>query len=49
MIHRRREELKHAQDIRRLFESKLDRINQLHYELSACMAAMEQEKRQLAK
>ncbi|EYB86994.1 hypothetical protein Y032_0270g871 [Ancylostoma ceylanicum] len=37
LIRKRREELKHAQDIREMYESKLRRINKMHSKLTECM------------
>ena len=36
LIHQREEELRHAQDVRELYEQKLDHANQLYRELSSC-------------
>uniref|UniRef100_UPI00358F959C mitogen-activated protein kinase kinase kinase 13-like isoform X1 n=1 Tax=Myxine glutinosa TaxID=7769 RepID=UPI00358F959C len=41
LIHRRREELRHALDIREHYERKLERANNLYMELSAVMLQLE--------
>jgi len=40
---------RHAQDVRELYERKLERANNLYMELCACMLQMEKRERELAK
>lgn len=37
LIRKRREELKHAQDIREMYENKLKRTNKMYSKLTDCM------------
>lgn len=45
LIRRRREELCHAQDIRRCYDDKRERANELYMELKILLAECEEEKR----
>ncbi|CAH1790141.1 unnamed protein product [Owenia fusiformis] len=47
LIARRREELRHAQDVREHYERKLERANNLYMELTACMLQLEKREREL--
>ncbi|XP_074651356.1 mitogen-activated protein kinase kinase kinase 13-A-like [Tubulanus polymorphus] len=47
LIKRRREELRHAQDVRDHYERKLERANNLYMELTACMLQLEHRERDL--
>ncbi|TNN73147.1 Mitogen-activated protein kinase kinase kinase 12 [Liparis tanakae] len=47
LINRRREELRHALDIREHYERKLDRANNLYMELSAVMLQLELKEKEL--
>ena len=47
LIRRRRDELKHAQDVREHYERKLERANNLYMELTACMLQLEKREREL--
>lgn len=47
LVRKRREELKHAQDIRQHYERKLERANNLYLELSTCLLQLEQQQREL--
>ena len=47
LINRRREELRHAQDVREHYERKLERANALYMELTACMLQLEKRERDL--
>lgn len=49
MIKKRKQELKHAQDIKELYEKKLERVNDLFVELNAWKLQLEEEQRTLAK
>lgn len=49
LVKKRREELRHAQDVREHYEKKLERANNLYLELSACLLQMEQRERDLIK
>ena len=49
LIKRRREELRHAQDVREHYERKLERANNLYMELTACMLQLEGRERDLMK
>ncbi|XP_014669399.1 PREDICTED: mitogen-activated protein kinase kinase kinase 12-like [Priapulus caudatus] len=49
LIRRRRQELRHAQDIREHYERKLDRANNLYMELSTVMLQLEQREREVIK
>ena len=48
LIKRRKEELKHAQDVRELYERKLERTNTLYLELSSVLLQIEQREKELA-
>ncbi|GFR04551.1 mitogen-activated protein kinase kinase kinase 13 [Trichonephila clavata] len=47
LIKRRKEELKHAQDIREHYEKKLERANNLYMELATCLLQVEQREQEL--
>ncbi|XP_078621077.1 mitogen-activated protein kinase kinase kinase 13-like isoform X2 [Branchiostoma floridae x Branchiostoma japonicum] len=47
LVSRRREELRHAMDIREHYEKKLERANNLYMELSTCMLQLENREREL--
>ncbi|KAF8790378.1 mitogen-activated protein kinase kinase kinase 13-like [Argiope bruennichi] len=47
LIKRRKEELKHAQDIREHYEKKLERANTLYMELATCLLQVEQREQEL--
>ncbi|GFY03863.1 mitogen-activated protein kinase kinase kinase 12 [Trichonephila clavipes] len=47
LIKRRKEELKHAQDIREHYEKKLERANSLYMELATCLLQVEQREQEL--
>ena len=47
LITRRRDELRHAQDVREHYERKLERANSLYMELTACMLQLEKREREL--
>ena len=49
LIKKRKAELKHAQDVRELYERKLERTNNLYLELSAVLLQLEQREQELAK
>ncbi|XP_055871514.1 mitogen-activated protein kinase kinase kinase 13-like [Biomphalaria glabrata] len=49
LIKRRKEELRHAQDVREHYESKLERANNLYMELTACMLQLEKREQELIK
>lgn len=49
LVKRRREELRHAQDVREHYEKKLDRANNLYLELSACLLQLEQREKEIMK
>ncbi|XP_071943176.1 mitogen-activated protein kinase kinase kinase 13-like [Antedon mediterranea] len=49
LIRRRRDELRHAQDIREHYEKKLQRANNLYMELSACLLQLEQRELELVR
>ena len=49
LIKRRKQELRHAQDIKELYERKLERVNDLFVELNAWKLQLEEEKRNLVK
>uniref|UniRef100_A0A1B6MNK2 Mitogen-activated protein kinase kinase kinase dlk-1 n=2 Tax=Graphocephala atropunctata TaxID=36148 RepID=A0A1B6MNK2_9HEMI len=49
LIRKRKEELKHAQDIREHYERKLERANDLYLELSAVLLKLEERERELMK
>lgn len=47
LVRRRKEELRHAQDVREHYERKLERANNLYMELTACMLQLEKREREL--
>ena len=47
LINRRRDELRHAQDVREHYERKLERANSLYMDLTACMLQLEKREREL--
>lgn len=47
LIKRRKEELRHAQDVREHYERKLDRANNLYIELTNCMLQLEKREQEL--
>lgn len=47
LIKKRKNELKHAQDIREHYERKLERANNLYMELSAVLLQLEQREKDL--
>ncbi len=47
LIQRRREELRHASEVRELYEHKLRRANNLCSELNSCMMQLEQREREI--
>ncbi|XP_043220100.1 mitogen-activated protein kinase kinase kinase 13-A-like [Amphibalanus amphitrite] len=47
LVRKRREELRHAQDIRQHYERKLERANNLYLELSTCLLQLEQQQREM--
>ncbi len=49
LIHKRKEELKHATDIRELYEQKLEKANNLYFELSTVLVQLDQRERDLIK
>lgn len=49
LVRRRKEELRHAQEIREHYEKKLERTNQLYLELSAVLLQIEQREKDLVK
>ncbi len=49
LIRRRKEELKHAQDIKELYERKLEKVNDLYMELSAWRLKLEEHDRTLTR
>lgn len=49
LVKRRKDELKHAQDVRELYEHKLRRANNLFGELSHCMMELQQREQELLK
>lgn len=49
VIRKRKEELKHAQDIREHYMRKLERTNNLYHELSAFLTSLEQREQDLRK
>merc|ERR1719219_1803563 len=48
LVKKRKNELKHAQDVRELYERKLERTNNLYLELSSVLLQIEQRERELA-
>ena len=49
LIRQRRDELKHAQDVRQLYERKLERVNNMYLELNACFLQLEQREKDITK
>ena len=49
LIRRRKEELQHAQDVKELYERKLEKVNDLYMELSAWKLQLEETERNLAR
>jgi len=49
LVKKRKDELKHAQDVRELYERKLERTNNLYLELSAVLLQIEQREQNLTK
>ena len=49
LIKRRKQELKHAQDVKQLYERKLERVNDLFVELNAWKLQLEEAERSLNK
>ena len=49
LIQKRKEELKHATDIRELYEKKLEKANNLYFELSTVLLQLDQRERELVK
>lgn len=49
LVRKRKQELKHAQDIREHYERKLERTNQLYMELSAVLLQLEQREKDVSK
>lgn len=49
LVRKRKQELKHAQDIREHYERKLERTNQLYMELSAVLLQLEQREKDVLK
>ena len=49
LVKKRKEELKHAQDVRELYERKLERTNNLYIELSAVLLQIEQREQELTR
>ncbi|XP_023235625.1 mitogen-activated protein kinase kinase kinase 13-A-like isoform X1 [Centruroides sculpturatus] len=49
LVNRRREELRHAQDVREHYERKLEKANNLYMELTACMLQIEEREKDLIK
>ena len=49
LIQKRKEELKHATDIRELYEQKLEKANNLYFELSTVLVQLDQRERDLIK
>ncbi|KAI8729441.1 mitogen-activated protein kinase kinase kinase 13, partial [Biomphalaria glabrata] len=47
LIKRRKEGLRHAQDVREHYESKLERANNLYMELTACLLQLEKREQEL--
>ena len=47
LIKKRKQELKHALDVKELYEKKLERVNDLFMELSAWKLQLEEEERDL--
>ncbi|GFT70017.1 mitogen-activated protein kinase kinase kinase 12 [Nephila pilipes] len=47
LVKQRREELRHAQDIREHYERKLERANDLYMELATCLLQLEQREKEL--
>jgi len=49
LVKKRKEELKHAQDVRELYERKLERTNNLYLELNAVLLRIEQREQDLSR
>ena len=49
LLKRRKQELKHAQDVKELYEKKLEKVNDLYLELSAWKLVLEETERNLAR
>ncbi|RWS31667.1 mitogen-activated protein kinase kinase kinase 13-B-like protein [Leptotrombidium deliense] len=49
LVKKRRDELRHAQDIREHYERKLEKANNLYMEVAACLLQLEQRERELIK
>jgi len=49
LVKKRKEELKHAQDVRELYERKLERTNNLYLELNAVLLRIEQREQELSR
>ena len=49
LLKRRKEELRHAQDIKELYERKLEKVNDLYLELNAMKIQLEERERALCK
>lgn len=47
LIRRRKDELRHAQDVREMYEQKLSRANNLYSELNQCMMQLQQREREM--
>ncbi len=47
LIRKRQDELKHAKDIRSIYERKLERTNNLYVELSACFLHLEEREKEI--
>lgn len=47
LIKKRKDELKHAQDIRCLFERKMERANHLYLELSTVLLQLEEREKEI--
>lgn len=47
LIRKRQDELKHAKDIRSIYERKLERTNNLYMELSACFLHLEEREKEI--
>merc|ERR1719457_74813 len=49
LVKKRQEELKHAQDVRELYERKMERANNVFLELSAVMLQLEQREQEISR
>ena len=49
LIKKRKEELKHAEDVRELYERKLERTNNLYLELNAVLLRIEKREKELSR